>query len=242
MATVPLIIFSDPICPWCRIGLHRLDEALKANRDPFRRRWRPFQLNPDMPSEGVERKAYLNAKFGGPDGAARVYGAIAEAAEADGLTMNFDRITRTPNTLDAHRLMLWAEAVDAAAAEAAAVEPKAAADFDAAPQLYSRRQDAVAAALFRLYFEEGADLAEAETLVSAGAEAGLDPEFLRAQLATEADRASVLALDADARKTGVRAAPTFLIDGRYVVEGAQPASVWAPIVEEITEKLAAASR
>ncbi|MFP4042975.1 MAG: DsbA family oxidoreductase [Rhodosalinus sp.] len=103
---VKLDILSDPICPWCYIGKAQLDRALEAEPDhPFQIEWHPFQLNPDMPPEGMDRRAYLEAKFGGQDGAVKVYSQIAEHAEAAGLSIDWSKIERTPNTLDAHRLI-----------------------------------------------------------------------------------------------------------------------------------------
>ncbi|MEL6610426.1 MAG: DsbA family protein, partial [Pseudomonadota bacterium] len=102
---IKLDIISDPICPWCYIGKTLLDEALKARPDhPFEMEWHPFQLNPDMPEGGMDRKEYLEAKFGGKEGAIRAYAPVLERAEAAGLKIDFAAIPRTPNTLDAHRL------------------------------------------------------------------------------------------------------------------------------------------
>ena len=107
--TVKLDIMSDPICPWCYIGKTHLDKALAAVPDhPFVIEWHPFQLNPDMPAEGMDRRAYLEGKFGGKEGAIKAYAPVVEHAEQAGLTINFDAMTRTPNTMDAHRLIHWA--------------------------------------------------------------------------------------------------------------------------------------
>ncbi|MEL7173899.1 MAG: DsbA family protein, partial [Pseudomonadota bacterium] len=106
---ITLDIISDPICPWCYIGKTRLDRAIAAaGHNPFTPRWRMFRLNPDMPAEGMDRRQYLEAKFGGAEGADRVYGAIADAAKGDGLDVDLGAIQRTPQTLDAHRLIRWA--------------------------------------------------------------------------------------------------------------------------------------
>ena len=106
---VKLDILSDPICPWCLIGKTQLDRALEAAPDhPFEIEWHPFQLNPDMPAGGMDRREYLETKFGGRDQAVAVYARIAEAAEAAGIEIDFARISRTPNTLDAHRMIHWA--------------------------------------------------------------------------------------------------------------------------------------
>jgi predicted DsbA family dithiol-disulfide isomerase len=106
---VTLDIISDPICPWCYIGKTLLDQALAERpRHPFTIRWHPFQLNPDMPPEGMDRRDYLETKFGGKEGAVKAYMPVVERAEAAGLKINFEGIARTPNTLDAHRLIHWA--------------------------------------------------------------------------------------------------------------------------------------
>ena len=136
---VKLDILSDPICPWCYIGKANLDRALEAHPDhPFVIEWHPFQLNPDMPPEGMDRRAYLEAKFGGREAAVQVYARIAEAAKAAGLSIAFDKIERTPNTLDAHRLIHWA-----------GVEG---------------RQTAVVTRLFKAYFEAGQDIGDRDVL------------------------------------------------------------------------------
>ena len=154
---IKLDILSDPICPWCYIGKTWLDRALEAHPDhPFQVEWHPFQLNPDMPAGGLDRRTYLEAKFGGKQKAAAVYAKIAEAAEAAGLAIDWGRIARTPNTLDAHRLIHWAG--------------------------IEGRQTAVVSALFRAYFIEGRDIGEAGVLADIVARAGLDAEMIRALL------------------------------------------------------------
>ena len=106
--TVSLDILSDPICPWCYIGKTQLEKALAEEPDnPFVIQWHPFQLNPDMPAEGMDRRAYLEGKFGGKEGAVRAYAPVVEHAKAAGLTIDFEGMKRTPNTLDAHRLIHW---------------------------------------------------------------------------------------------------------------------------------------
>jgi len=205
---ITLDIFSDPICPWCHIGKARLDRALEARPDhPFRVEWHPFQLNPDMPAGGMDRAAYLEAKFGGRDGAVRAYAPVVAAAEEAGLALNLAAIARTPNTLDAHRLIHWAG--------------------------LEGRQTAVVAALFRAHFSEGRDLGDAAVLADVGASAGLDRAMLEMLLAGEADRDEIAARDAHARARGVRAVPTFLVGGRHAVEGAQPPDLWLRVIDEL---------
>lgn len=205
---ITLDIFSDPICPWCHIGKARLDRALEARPDhPFRVEWHPFQLNPEMPAGGMDRAAYLEAKFGGREGAVRAYAPVVEAADEAGLALNLAAITRTPNTLDAHRLIHWAG--------------------------LEGRQTPVVAALFRAYLAEGRDIGDAAVLADVGAAAGLDRAMLEMLLAGEADRAEIAARDAHARARGVRAVPTFLVGGRHAVEGAQPPDLWLRVIDEL---------
>ena len=107
--TIKLDIMSDPICLWCYIGKAHLDRALESEPNhPFAIEWHPFQLNPDMPAEGMDRRAYLEGKFGGKEGAVRAYAPVVEHAEKAGLKINFEAMQRTPNTLNAHRLIHWA--------------------------------------------------------------------------------------------------------------------------------------
>ena len=205
--SVTVDIISDPICPWCYIGKRRLDRALEARPGhPFVLRWHPFQLNPDMPTEGMDRQAYLTAKFG--DRAAQVYGEIAETAAADGLKIDFDAIPRTPNTLDAHRLILWAEA--------------------------EGRQTLVANQLFHRYFEKAEDISDHDVLASVADTVGMDGAVVRRLLAGDADRAETIAADTSAREMGVTGVPTFIVGGKYAVPGAQETNVWLKVIDELS--------
>jgi predicted DsbA family dithiol-disulfide isomerase len=208
---IRLDIFSDPICPWCLIGKTFLDRALESRAEhPFAVEWHPFQLNPSMPREGMDRRAYLEGKFGGKTEAVQVYSRIAQAAEQAGVAINFDQIKRTPNTLDAHRLIHWAG--------------------------LEGRQNAVVNALFRAYFQEGQDISDAATLAAIATIAGMDEAATARLLATDADRDDLAARDADARQKGVSAVPTFLIAGQYVLSGAQPVEMWQQVIDELIEK------
>ncbi len=208
---ITLDVISDPICPWCYIGKAKLDRALEAAPDhPFDLHWRPFQLNPDMPPGGMDRREYLEAKFGGREGAVRVYGAIAEAAEEAGLPIDFAAIKRTPNTIDAHRLIRWSR--------------------------ITGNQSAVVAQLFRRYFEAGEDISDHETLADVGASAGMERDLVAKLLASDADLAESREEDAAAREMGVSGVPTFIIGGKYVLQGAQEAGTWANVLEELRAK------
>ncbi len=206
--TTTLDIISDPVCPWCHIGKAKLDAALTQRPDhPFEIRWQPFQLNPDMPPEGMDRRAYLEDKFGGADGAAQVCDRIAEAAAEAGLTIDFARIARTPNTLDAHRLIRWAG--------------------------IEGRQTAVVSRLFERYFQQGEDIGDHAVLVDVAQGTGMDADATRRLLAGPADRAEVAAEDARAREMGVQGVPTFVVGGKYVVTGAQDADLWLRVIDEL---------
>lgn len=205
---VKLDILSDPVCPWCLIGKANLDRALIDRPDhPFEIEWHPFQLNPDMPPEGVDRHAYLEAKFGGRDGILEAYAPIVEAADAMGLEIAWDRITRTPNTLDAHRLIHWAG--------------------------LDGRQQAAVSALFDEYFRRGADIGDHGVLVSIAERIEMDGEMVSRLLSSDADRDDILTRDAHARTRGVTGVPTFIIGNTHAVPGAQPPELWAQVLDEL---------
>ena len=209
---IKLDILSDPICPWCFIGKTNLDRALEQRPDhPFVIEWHPFQLNPDMPAGGMDRRAYMEAKFGGKDGAVRAYAPVAQAAEKAGLSINFEGIARTPSTLDAHRLIHWAG--------------------------LEGRQTAAVSALFRAYFVEGRDIGDAATLADIAGAIGLDRAMIERLLASEADAEDIRTRDAHARQRGVTGVPTFVIANQHVVVGAQSTELWLRVVDELTEQL-----
>ncbi|MEM9708917.1 MAG: DsbA family oxidoreductase [Pseudomonadota bacterium] len=212
---IKLDILSDPICPWCYIGKIGLDRALEARPDhPFTVEWHPFQLNPGMPAEGMDRRAYLEAKFGGKDGADRVYGRIAEAAKAAGLGLDFDRIARTPNTVDAHRLIHWAG--------------------------LEGRQTAVVSALFKAYFEEGQDIGDRAVLLDIAGRAGLDHAMVERLFDGDADTGDIRTRDAHARERGVNGVPTFIIANQHVLPGAQSPELWGQVIDEILGQMRSA--
>ena len=196
MRTIDVI--SDAICPWCWIGKAHLDAALATLRQDgleFRIRWRPFQLNPDMPVEGVARDAYRAQKFGSLERSRELDAQVADAGRAAGLAFRHDLMTRTPNTIAAHRVIR--------AAEEAGV------------------QHAVVDALFRAYFQAGRDIGDAATLDEIAQEAGLPG--MAAMLAGEDHRDAVLAEDMAARRGGISGVPSFLMDRHLLFRGAMPA-------------------
>lgn len=210
---IALDIISDPVCPWCYIGAAHLFRAMEEHgQPPFAIRWRPFQLNPDMPPEGMDRQAYLAAKFGGADNARRVYARVAAAAAEAGLAIDFERIPRAPNTLDAHRLIRWAGAAGV--------------------------QTPVKIELFRRYFEAGENISDPAVLRAVAEEAGMDGVAVARDLAAGKDRSETRAEADAAQEMGVSGVPAFILGGRYMLSGAQPPEVWRRVVGEL-EHLAA---
>ncbi len=209
---IKLDILSDPICPWCYIGKSYLDRALASAGDhPFLIEWHPFQLNPDMPADGMDRRAYLEAKFGGKEGAVQAYAPVVDHAEQAGLKINFEGIQRTPNTLNAHRLIHWAG--------------------------IEQRQTPMVSALFKAYFVDGRDIGDPETLTAIAGEVGLDAAMTAELLNGDADADDIRARDAHARERGVTGVPTFILANQHVLTGAQPPELWAQVIEEVTTKL-----
>ena len=207
---VKLDIISDPICPWCYIGKANLDAAIaQTGVNPFDIDWRIFQLNPDMPAEGVDRKAYLEGKFGGPDRAKEVYGRVEQAATEAGLTVHFDKIPRTPNTMDAHRVIRWASTTG--------------------------HQGALVQELFERYFEQGHDISDHAILLDVAEKVGMERDIVAKLLDGDADREALADEDRAAREMGVTGVPCFIVGGRYVLQGAQPPEVWTNVINELVE-------
>jgi predicted DsbA family dithiol-disulfide isomerase len=199
-------IVADFVCPWCFIGQRRLARAMAMRpRLSVARTWRPFQLNPDLPLEGLSRELYLHLKFGGLRSAERIHNALATAGAREGIDFAFDRIRRTPNTLNAHRLIRLAAA--------------------------SGRADAVAEALFQGYFSDGVDIGDVDALARVAAGAGLDERATRVHLAGGAGTQEVLAEEHRARRIGIDAVPCFIIDGDYALAGAQDPEMFLPLFD-----------
>lgn len=210
-APIKLDVLSDPICPWCFIGKTHLDKALAAEEDnPFVIEWHPFQLNPDMPEDGMDRRTYLENKFGGKEGAVRVYGQIAQHAEDAGIEIDFAAIQKTPNTVNAHRLIHWA-----------GIEGK---------------QNDVVDALFSAYFKEGRDIGDIETLADIADHAGMDAAVVTRLLKSDEDKQSIRDRDVHSRQMGVNSVPTFIVGSRHAVPGAQPPELWQKVIKELREQ------
>ncbi|MFL5280294.1 MAG: DsbA family oxidoreductase [Rhodopila sp.] len=197
-------IVSDAICPWCYIGKRQLERALAALEQDglrFSVHWNPYQLNPDMPKEGRDRAEYRARKFGSAEQAAALDRRITEAAAAVGLGFRTDLMTRTPNTIDAHRLIWFAG--------------------------QHGFQDAAMEAVFKAYFVEGRDIGDAVVLADYAAEAGLSRQDVLDFLAGGLAAAEMRAADEAARKAGVSGVPSFFLDGYFLFSGAMPAEAIA---------------
>lgn len=207
---IRLDIISDIACPWCHVGKGHLDRALAARPDhPFTIEWHPYQLNPDMPREGMDREAYLAAKFGGRAQYMAIHGAMVEHARKAGIALNLDRVARTPNTLDAHRLIHWAG--------------------------LEGRQTAMVGALFNALWRDGRDVGDATVLADISGEVGLDRAMIARLLAGDSEIDEITVRDAHARARGVNGVPTFVLASRHVLQGAQPAEVWTRVIDNLLE-------
>ncbi|MBR0657288.1 DsbA family oxidoreductase [Roseomonas arctica] len=193
-------IVFDLVCPWCFLGTRRLLRMLRARPEVLAElQWRPFLLNPDIAPEGVSRQDYLVRKFGGEDRARRLHAAIAEVGRAEGIHFRFDRIRRIPCSLDAHRLVRFAQ-------QHGLAEP-------------------LVDLLFEAYFLEGADIGSIDVLSELAGAAGLDPRGARMFLLSRAEAEAVHADNLRAHRLGINGVPCFVIDGRHAIAGAQEPEV-----------------
>lgn len=208
---IKLDIFSDPVCPWCYLGKANLERALEAHPDHvFEVEWHPFQLNPDMPPEGVVKRDYLMQRFGNEAKLNQIHQQFRDNAAASGVAMDPDTPQRIPNTLNAHRLIHWAG--------------------------LEGRQAAMVSAVMRAYWVEGRDIGDLGVLADIGAEAGMDKAVVVRLLASDADLDLIRGREAHARARGVNAVPTFLIANQYVLSGAQPPELWGQVIDELAAK------
>jgi len=190
-----LDIVSDTVCPWCYIGKKRLDEALQIHGgEGISLVWRPFQLDASIPDGGVDRKAYMEKKFG-TEKARTVGNTIREFGEAVGIDFRFEKIERSPNTLDSHRLIRWAGTAGC--------------------------QNEMVDILFRRYFEDGEDIGSHDVLADAATEAGMDADIVRDLLLKDADKELIRQEDMLARQMGISGVPSFVVNSKWVMVGAQ---------------------
>jgi predicted DsbA family dithiol-disulfide isomerase len=211
--TLPIDMISDVVCPWCFIGKRRLEKAIALKPAiPVELHFRPYFLNPWIPREGISREEYLTTKFGSPERYRGIAQRVAEAAAAEGLAYEIDGIKRQPNTLDCHRLILWAGQAGHAA------------------RMKQRLMD--------LYFTEGGDLTDPEMLVGAAADSGLDADLVRQRLATDEDVARVEREANSAKEAGIDGVPCFILGGLLAVQGAQAPDYLAQAIERAANEYA----
>lgn len=204
---VAIDIYSDVICPWCFIGKRRMEKGLAGRSVAVR--WHPFELNPDLPREGVERRAYRVKKFGSWERALELDAQIGRAFAGEGLAFNPEKMARTPNTFDAHRI-IWLAGEKGA-------------------------QDAAVEALFRAYFTDGRDLSDRTTLAAVAVEGGLDAKEVNELLAGERGAAEVRQWEQKGQRLGITGVPFFVVNGTVAVSGAQPPEMFRAAIEQATE-------
>lgn len=211
MHLLTIEIYSDLICPWCYIGRRRLGEALKLLElsEPPNIFWRPFELNPDLPKPGLDRRTYRTAKFGSWERSQAMDREVVEIGKTLGLTFSYDRVLVTPNTLDGHRLLWWARETGS--------------------------QDALADALFRAYFTDGRDLGRLEVLTDVAAQVGFSREEARRFLQSDQGRTEVLAEEQQAHRRGLDGVPFFFLNGIPAFAGAQRPSVFIEAFRQVLD-------
>jgi predicted DsbA family dithiol-disulfide isomerase len=204
MKAISIDVISDVICPWCFLGKRRLDKAIALLAGvKIEVNWRPFFLDPTIPAEGMSRRTYLENKFG-TERLKTIHDPLIAAGKADGVPYAFDKITRTPNTMDAHRLIRWSHA--------------------------SGKQHDVSERLFMAYFNGGLDIGDRTMLAKIAGEAGMDGSDVSTKLDSDADVAAVNAEVEHAYRMGVTGVPCFIFAQKQGLMGAQPAEVLADAI------------
>ena len=199
-------IIFDTVCPWCYIGKRRLEMALSMRPQiRVKLNWRPFLLNPEMPPEGIDRTAYLVKKFGSESRTNRIYGTIGEAGQSVEIDFAFERIGKTPNSVDSHRLVRFAHERGLA--------------------------DEVVEALFVEFFINGRDIGDLRVLTEIGAANGLDAQEVKAYLNTDADVGAIHDENVRAHRLGINGVPSFAFNKKFVISGAQEPQVLARMLD-----------
>ena len=205
---IQLDIYSDPICPWCYIGKIHLERALETlNENPFHIKWHPFQLNPEMPINGMDRKKYLEQKFGSISGFASAYRPVIEHTKNFNIDLKLNKIQTTPNTMNAHRIINWAVLEDC--------------------------QNKIVSELFKAYFVNGLDLGNNKILAKLASKYFMDEKSILRLLNSDNDISKIIDKDRTARRMGIKAVPMFIVADQYAVSGAQTADLWQTVVKDI---------
>jgi predicted DsbA family dithiol-disulfide isomerase len=206
-------IYSDVVCPWCFIGKRRLEQVIETAgyAEQAHIAWRPFELNPTMPKEGMDRRVHLDAKFGGAEARRAIEDRVAKAGEADGIEFAFDRIARTPNTFDAHRLIWFAGQQGC--------------------------QDEVAEALFHSYFTNGREIGSLNSLAEIASDCGLSREEVERFLASDRAVQEVQTEEAIGHRLGIRGVPHFILNGSTSISGAQPPDIFVSAFQQAEDRI-----
>lgn len=213
-------IYSDVVCPWCYVGKRRLEQALETTglRSAVVVQWRPFQLNPTMPEQGMDRRVYMEAKFGSAQEIAAIHDRLAAVGRSVGIEFAFDRVARAVNTFQAHRLIRYAATVGGPSGQ--------------------DRQDCIVEALFAAYFLEGRNIGELDTLAQVAGQAELDSETVRRFLSGRDDVEAVREEEARGRHLGIRGVPFFVIQGPggviETLSGAQPPEIFTTVLQQMS--------
>jgi predicted DsbA family dithiol-disulfide isomerase len=204
-------IYSDIVCPWCYVGKRRLERALTSVGSDVEVTWRPFQLNPTMPLDGMDRMTYLKAKFGSLEAFGRMEEQLLAAGAVERIPFAFEKIQRTPNTFAAHRLVWYAA--------------------------QQGKQDEMVETLFRAYFLEGKNIGDMKTLSYVAAEARLDRTEIEEFLASDKGVVEVKTEEAAGHKLGIRGVPYFVFNGRVSISGAHPPDIIVSAIRQAGETI-----
>ncbi|HEY8947670.1 MAG TPA: DsbA family oxidoreductase [Rhizomicrobium sp.] len=205
-------IVSDTVCPWCFIGKRRLEKALALRPEiEFDIRWRAYRLDPSIPLEGVDRKQYMQAKFGNNPNRRAMQDALNQAGESEGIAFAFDRILRSPNTLDSHRLIRWSATAGV--------------------------QNEIVERLFEAYFEDGRDIGNADVLTEIASDAGMDSATVADLLENGADRQLIENEDALAHRLGISGVPTFIFENKYMISGAHDPEQLVRVIDTVAGEM-----
>jgi len=209
---IELDIFSDTVCPWCYIGKKRLEKAISNHKDTkFKQTWRPFQLNPGMPPDGMDRQEYLISKFGSADAAKTIYDNIYDEGLVEGINFNFDSIMTTPNSFNSHRLLALA---------------------------YKQGvQENVLDNLFESYFLNGEDIGDPNVLLDIAIKHKIGAEDFKSYLSDQENIEPLANEEIQARKMGINSVPTFIINKQIVINGAQTSENFEIIFQKLKNSL-----
>lgn len=210
---IKIAVVSDVVCPWCYIGKRRLEKAIDQLKDrmDFEIAYYPFELNPNIPAEGLDHKKYLTDKFGGDEAYERLTGNVVRVAASEGLTFNFDKQKTSPNTRNAHRLLLLARE--------------------------ENKQLELTEALFKAYFTDGIDLSKNENLLAVAVRVGLDEQKVKAFLESDTGLTEVAAAEKELHDMGITGVPFYIINDKYGISGAQASSTFVNAFENIEKEV-----